>query len=180
MVAFLYLICLVGLSFGVVVRYYWRRKLLDRHLTDKSVLGLANLPVSYLDKKKNKVKTMWLTPNGFVVYAALVKHIHSMRHGMCTDSTSWSQFALLAAAAGYRRAALKKKNKLLLVSDMLAQEIVMMVMPYTRWVFRKVKTRTRIDADLAESYQLHKIRGVPGREIMSLASGKVRVVSLGS
>nr|BDT61839.1 MAG: wsv021-like protein [Penaeus monodon endogenous nimavirus]GBG35549.1 wsv021-like protein [Penaeus monodon endogenous nimavirus] len=183
-VGIMYLVCLIAVIVTVLVRYMLRRRLLDRGDNSKIILGNANLPVAYLLVKGGghhpMLRFMWLTPNQFVVFATIHDRINTMKHGMCTDSVSWQQFALLAAAAGYRRLAsivasdTQKKDTDDLISDIITKEMEDIVEPYINWIFRPFGSAK---ADLDQCRDNPKsLRGIPGRPIPSLADDIVNIV----
>nr|BDW09822.1 MAG: wsv021-like protein [Marsupenaeus japonicus pemonivirus] len=179
----LYLLCLTGVITAVLIRYVWRRQLLDRGSDPRLILGNSNLPVAYLSAMRGKppaLKIMWLSPNQFVVFASIHDRINNMRHGMCTDLVSWQQFALLAAAAGYRRLSSLTSDTADtdhdddLVSKVVTAEMENIVEPYIVWIFRDFGSP---QAELDRCRDNPKsLRGVPGRPVPSLADDIVNIV----
>nr|BDV49770.1 MAG: wsv021-like protein [Penaeus semisulcatus pemonivirus] len=184
-VGILYIVCILAVIAAVLFRYMWRRWLLDRGNDSRIILGDANLPVAYLSVKGSgkhpKLRIMWLTPNQFIVFATIHDRINTMKHGMCTDSVSWQQFALLAAAAGYRRLASivafdthKHDKDDDLISNIIAREMEDIVEPYINWTFRPFGS-AEDDLDRCRN-NTEALRGVPGRPIPSLSDDIVTVV----
>ena len=120
-----------------------------------------------MKKRANEMGTMILGRDEYAEFERVRNTVYSMRHGLCADSSSWYHFASLAAAACYRRAAPSLRSGKRVESDALANEVQNFVCPYVKWVFRQVRSEKQIEEDLRISDRA--VRGVPGREVPSLA-----------
>nr|BDU62164.1 wsv021-like protein [Chionoecetes opilio bacilliform virus]GAV93155.1 hypothetical protein SCV_031 [Chionoecetes opilio bacilliform virus] len=177
----LFMTMLAGLMIAVSIRYHSRSRLLSR--SGKSHFTSRVLPVAYLSKT-GELKDMMLTPSQFIVFNTLYHKTSTMKHGMCTDDTSWVQFCLFAAAEAFQRLSSSGQFRQQAdddetVDDLVISSIASLEEPYIRYLF---SSKTDVSAEEVEGALLDvqsSGRGVTGLQpVADLAERNISVVSI--
>lgn len=155
------ILMLIVLLVALTIRHTFRMKLYnkqsDQHFNSKF------LPVSFLEPKTGRVRDMWLSPNEYVVFAGLVKQCQRFRHGLCTDTPGWTQFAYFAAANAYNRLRdASDVQQSITVPSLLAKSIEDVVTPYLLFLKNKLNKASKEDLDELQ------LLGIPDRPVLSL------------